>query len=290
MAKKPALRNSSLIDSQRIKRAIQLFSSDRQTLLMTTYERLAVELAQRLIVSQQFKKVIHEFQRIGDLAAYFHYSSFRVSEVFLRLYQIQWMKETFKKTSDSRILWNLFAALAIKDFHTDISSTMDSIAPVVIRTKGDIKQKDKKKLPGFPDIQSGTKRTYREKIPRDILVTIDSTDRWWPTVKDIRDLLVHREHNKIIFGQPTDGILFQIYESLDNPKILETPFLSKVGKNIVDFELYSAFVMGELLVLLDELGRQIASHLGIAEEGLPHGYRSDNFQNLFSALNRLIDL
>jgi hypothetical protein len=283
-----------VVDSQIMKNARELFSLGTfhgEDELLISFECLGAELWTRALIARQVGEGFPESQRNADLASAFRYQSLRLSVLLARTWQIEWMKENVSasRKTDSG-LWTVFAALAIKDFHIDISSVMDSIAPVVIQAKGSIKKKDTKKLPGFPDIQSGTRRSYREKIPEDILTAIDSSVRWWPTVKRIRDILTHRDHNKIVFGTPADGVLFQIYEDMHEPKIIEPNFLWPGGKNVVDFELYAAFVIGEVLVLLDKLGKQIAFHLGFEEEGLTKSIRTGNFRGLVRSLDRLLEL
>jgi len=57
------------------------------------------------------------------------------------------------------------------------------------------------------------------------------------------------------------------------------------GQNVVDFPLYSAFVLAELLTFLDDLGTQIAAHLKIGS--MVGSLRIGDFKSLASSLERL---
>lgn len=204
----------SLVDPHRMRRALELFHEgpDGTHMLITTYECLHVE-AQRRTSLEPGDVALSELTRV------LQYSVFRIGEVFSRLDLINWMQAIFRdKKGEEAHPWHTYAALAIKDFHVDVSALMDSVAPVLIQATVGIKQatvaikkEDRKKLPGFPDIQAGTKRTYRGNMPSKVVALVDNTDRWWRLIKENRDTLAHRQHDRIIFGRASKGVLFQLY-------------------------------------------------------------------------------
>jgi len=271
------------VDLARLYRARELLVTDETTdILLTTLEGLGVELSNRWRsvgqvqgLSQAMQDYLARARAVSDAIIY---ASERLTEVFIRHRCIDWMRnelayetnpDIFAQASDPKAQsWRLFMGLAIKDFHVDIGSLMDALAPVIIQAKGKLKSKDKSNLPGWADIQSGTKRSYREQLAVDLCAAVDSTDRWWPGVKKVRDLLTHRKHDRIIFGNYEDGILFQVYDESRHPKIVLPQVLYGKGKNVVDFDLYSAFILAEVVTLLDELGKIIAPKLQISETGL----------------------
>lgn len=116
---------------------------------------------------------------------------------------------------------------------------------------------------------------------------IDACERWWGFVKDVRNILLHREHERLVFGYPHDGILFQVYEGSISPKIIDGSLLWTQGHNVVDFELYSGFVVGELILFLDELSSGIAEKLEIRDEATPEAIRSGDFSTLIVSMERL---
>ena len=184
-------------------------------------------------------------------------------------------------------MWNVFAGLAIKDFHTDIGSLMDSIALMLIRLESTVSLDGW--VPPFSAIQNeqGKKKTYRKTIPESILLVVDETDRWWPTVKNVRDLGIHKEHLRIVYPglSEDDGLLFNVYRGGFTPVISEPLVMYPNGNNVVDFSLYSGFILAEVLMFLEDLAAPIADSFGV--QNLTPSLRQDDFSRLASAWNRL---
>ena len=218
----------------------------------------------------------------------FQYSSLRFSDLFFRLNLINWINKSCKrKTAPIYGDWYTYTGLAIKDFHIDISSFMDSLAPIIIQSVIGLKEDDQKKFPGFPDILKGTKRSFRKNFPPELMTIIDSTNRWWPKIKTIRDILAHREHQKIIYSKPSDGIVFQVYGPGFSPKIIDKVFLCKQGHNIVNFDLYSAFIIVEILVFMEELARFLCKKLNLSLDTLTPSIRSEDYRLLLNSMDKL---
>jgi len=92
---------------------------------------------------------------------------------------------------------------------------------------------------------------------------MDSTNRWLPAVTQIRDVLEHRDRLSLIAGDPSDGILFQLPGWTRSAPALESVLLDPERTDLVGFELYSAFVLAEILALLNELALRMAAHVGV---------------------------
>jgi len=269
------------LDPSRVRRALSLFgSSERDCVLCTTLEGLGVELDLRSAsigrVPGVGRVVSRQMQQAKALSDSISYVSRRFTDLLMRLREIDWKKDTlaydpareaFDVVSDPTANnYRLFMALAIKDFHVDVGSFMDALSPVVIQAIGDIKDKDRTKLPGWADIQSGTNRSYRSRLPSNLLIIIDDADQWWPAVKKVRDLLTHRDHEKIIYGHPSEGLLFQVYDRSMSPKIALPAITFRTQGRVVDFSLYSALVLSELITLLDDIGRVLGPMVGVNPE------------------------
>jgi len=295
----------SMSQRDRIKRAralISLGDSDEYDVLQTRFESLGNELSLRASAFNQLRmigKQTANFEKFQNLSAAFKYTSLRLSNIFVRLHLLEFIRseiasvpeadrlaEMTKPPSESNPwMWNVYAGLAIKDFHADISSAMDSIAPLVIQLEGELEETGWS--PGFYDIRKDRYKRYRKQIPSDIRKIVDQTDRWWPAVKDVRDVVIHRDHHQIVF--PTlgdnDGLLFQIYEGLHSPMIVHPKLMYPGGKNVIDLSLYSGSVIAELLVFLEDLVDPIAYHLKIGS--LTPSMRWGNFRTLTSSFDRL---
>ena len=299
---------TSIVQRDRIKRARALISVGgfgEHDVLQTRFESLGNELSLRASAFDQLRmigKQTANFEKLQNLSAAFKYASLRLSNIFARLHLLEFIRseiasipeedrlaEMTKPPSEGNPwMWNVYAGLAIKDFHADISSAMDSIAPLVIQLEGELEETDRS--PGFYDIRKDRHRRYRKQIPSDIRHIVDQTDRWWPAVNKVRDVVMHREHLQIVF--PTlgdnDGLFFQIYEGVYSPMIVHPELMYPDGKNVVDLSLYSGFVIAELLVFLEDLVDPIAHRLKIGS--LTPSMRAGNFRRLTSSFDRLESL
>jgi hypothetical protein len=224
-------------------------------------------------VPDRNEAISKQMEQARSLSGSISYVSRRFSDLLMRLHEIAWMKEAlaYDPTRDAFDLvsdpaaqrWRMFMALAIKDFHVDVGSFMDSLAPVLIQGAARLKAKDRTSLPGWADIQSDTKRSYRAALPANVLSIVDDTDGWWPAVKKTRDILTHRNHEKIVFGHPADGVLFQVYDRSMSARICLPAVTHRSSRHVVDFGLYSALILAELVTLLDDLGRVLGPMAGV---------------------------
>ena len=281
-----------MLDSDRIRIARGLFSlgaTDEFDMIIESFSTLSGELATRAMMARQPGIRSNVFSRFSPIAATTRYTATRLMDFFARLQMIDWMNDMLSDLPDEESYRRrMYLGMAIKDFHVDVVSLMDSVAPALIQTNGQLKPKDKKALPGWPAIQRDSERSYRQDMPDDLLKLVDSTNRWLPTVKKVRDVLTHRDHQTLIFGKPSDGILFQVYEGIHTPRILDPVLLYSPG--VVDFELYSAFIVAEILALFDDLGERMAVHLNVVLKATPPTLRMGNYKGLVHAMDRLQEL
>jgi hypothetical protein len=273
-----------------IERALALVSQGslgRPHALITVFGRLGAEVQVRAAVLAQQAVDPGTTAALSQLHRLFSYTSLRERDVFTRLSTIGYLRDLFSETQgDDAIPWYSIAALAIKDFHIDISALMDALAPVLIHATVGLKPKDLQKLPAFPDIQQGTQRSYRQALPDRVRELVDSTARWWPSAKRLRDVLAHREHEKVAFGHASSGVLVQVYEPGMVPLVAHPAFLWEPGNNVADFERYSAYLLAEVLVFMDDLGRELASALGWGIEGLNNSMLCGDFSAFLVGLQR----
>lgn len=257
---------------------VSLGATEGHDNLHSHFESLGNELSIRsqVLTGAQASRRGAGFQRIKLEAATFRYASLRLSDLFDRLELLEWIRREIAKVPElERIqamtgpidehpwMWNVFAGLTIKDFHADVSSTMDAIAPLVIYAFGEVKKGD---TPGFADIQKGTKRTYRERLPQDCFDIIDATNTWWPIIKKVRDTLVHRDHFKLVFPGLGDdeSLLFLAENNSHVPLVTEQRLMFTKGRNVIDLTLYTGLVVAHLLAFMDEISKDIAQNMNIS--------------------------
>jgi hypothetical protein len=68
---------------------------------------------------------------------------------------------------------------------------------------------------------------------------------------------------------------------------LQPVLLHPERPDVVDFELYSAFVVAEILALLNELGQQMAKRLGMKLRAQPLSMRYGNYKGPARGMDRL---
>jgi hypothetical protein len=281
------------MNTEKIEQVLTLLSYNEESnsdILISSFECLGVTVQQKSSVIKP-KSDKTKTDKYSLLASLFHYSSFRLTEVIKRLEFIHWTQNQLETNKESDLnKWSMFAALLIKDFHIDISSLLDSLSPVIIEAVLGLKKKDQKKYPGFADISKDTSRTYRSKLPKEFVGIIDSCDSWWPYVKKTRDILAHRDHLKVVFGKPSDGILFQVYSTDLRIALLADPSIMwSQGKNVVNFVLYSAHIISEIILFLEQLGAALTIQLGHSSSQLTKCYRDFGSFNLSTILKNHIE-
>ncbi|MFC1943089.1 hypothetical protein ACFLWO_00705 [Chloroflexota bacterium] len=266
------------LDLSHLSRIEKLFIPGNSTdTLVISLEGLGAELSNRVGAFKNAPNSITSLSayltRASKLAEAISYTSDRLTDVLARHRQIRWMRhsldysavsDAFAQAEDpTAAAWRIFLGLAIKDFHLDISSLMDSLAPVIIQVNGELKPGDTAHLPGWKDIKN--KGKYRKQISSDMADIVDKSERWWASIKEVRNLVAHRKHDRIVYGNPEDGLLFQIYDQVTEPKIKIPYVLHQPGSHVIDFDLYSAWVTAEVIILLDDLGTAIGPTIPIPQ-------------------------
>ena len=294
-----------LVNKKRIQKAIEIFEPNAQggLTIKIPFFTLGNEIQERIRLYHSIKRSkkgntnpiyidgreTFNLEKHQVLSRFFKHSFTRFGDLFIRLELLDWLCKQFStRTGKAAVFWFPFGSLTIKDFHADLSSLMDSLAPIVIQATVGLKPEDIKKPPGFADIQKNSKRGYRASIPRSICKVLDASDRWWVDLKKIRDILSHREHEKLVYGSPSQGVFFQIYGPDFKPKVVDHALLSKKGNKVVDFDLYSAFVMAELLLFLEELGQALIKQLKFSKGLGGSFYMTGNFDRLLGNLGKLL--
>ena len=266
---------STVVDSQRVTQALEAFAlsntDDASDALCTQLGSLGVELQNRAFTKNRGAESAKTQKHWRSFARSCEYMTRRLGDLLTRLVMVRWIHGQRVASGESPGGWRAqFAKFLIKDFHADASSFMDSLAPVVAQVPRALPPATLRTPPGFSDVvaYSNSKRKdgLREGVPAEILRIVDSTDRWWPLVKCVRQFLHHREHVVIPFGHPEEGFLFQVYSDRHEPLITDAVLLWPQGSFVADFGPYSAFVVAEAVALLDDLGVAASQAFGVELE------------------------
>lgn len=191
----------------------------------------------------------------------------RLSDVTLRTRQVEWIQQQRAAVDGSYGYLDKYVEMAVKDFHSDLFSLMNALAPVVAQAHAATPVFKPHEEPVFADINgyasSGKARQLRESVPHSLLEIVDATQTWWTPVRKVRNQLIHGRHTTLSFRPAREQLLFQVYDDSHHPLIVGDEVLWPEGANIVDFSAYSASVVGQILCCLDELGDALAQHLGV---------------------------
>lgn len=254
--------------------------------IVTTFGCLATEFRVRSgILKDQNSAHAQRLARLSHIAS--HYEIRRM-DLFSRLTIISHMRGRFSElTGEAAYGWHTLAALLIKDFNGDVSSLMDSLAAVLIEVTVGLKTSDPDWVPGFSILNSKSAHIFRKTLPASIRDCVDSTERWWPGVKALRDMLTHRNHDKIVFGNAREGIHFQFYDPKSKALVIHPAFLVPNTHLVADFEAYAASTLAEVLVFMDDLGRELTACMGWTADSLTRSMLVGDFSSLVHSLDEL---
>lgn len=256
----------------------------------TRLHTVDAEVRGQIALAALFADPSLENSRLRHLNRALSYASGRLIEPFGHLRLLDFLMQYFATTSDPEGQgWRFMVGLLIKDFHSDLSSLMDSIAPIAIGSEGSVKSDQMIKLPGFADIQAGTQRSYRNAFSPALLSTIDSTESWWPEVKKVRNILLHQEHTRLVFGTPSDGVLFNLVPDQANLHLTIPDFAFAGNPHVIVFKKYAAYVLAEILVLLDRLGKHVEPTLGLDTYGSPQEFQECGVAGFVDNLEELLN-
>jgi hypothetical protein len=104
---------------------------------------------------------------------------------------------------------------------------------------------------------------FEKKLGDDWLELVKSAT-WYPQIISIRNQTVHFGAQTVVFGEASDGILFQVVGNKRARLAREEPNLM-FNNNVVHFDRYAAYFMAHLLIWLEEFAGVAYSRLGMME-------------------------
>jgi hypothetical protein len=167
------------------------------------------------------------------------------------LARLEWTRTLAHQGALNTGAWSSFSSLDIENFFVQMRSIMDHVAEILqsLLPKG-------KQLPeSFRRLRESLDK-YRTRLPSDIAALVAGAN-WFDEMRSARDALVHQGGYSLVFSEPKDGILFQVYGKghkgcFSHPAIM-------FNDNVVRFDRYASHVVSNLLVFLDRLGAALLS-------------------------------
>ena len=125
---------------ERIERALRLFGGPQlgqPHSLVNTFECLGAEILVRHAMLSHLPSPPSNLMAQAQLARLFTYASLRLTDICVRRGLVEFVRSQFASLSGKDTAgWYSFGALCIKDFHIDVGSLMDSIAPAALQACG----------------------------------------------------------------------------------------------------------------------------------------------------------
>lgn len=170
--------------------------------------------------------------------------------ISILLHRLDWMRSLTLQGHLHQGDWQSYSSLDIENFFVQVRSVMDHVAELLRVTlpKG-------KQLPeSFRRLRESMTK-YSTRLPA-IVIDLVIEASWFDQMRDTRDALVHQGGYSLIFGEPHDGVLFQVFGKRHNNCICHP--VAMFNANVVHFDLYAALMMANVLTFLDRLGVAIA--------------------------------
>jgi hypothetical protein len=254
---------------EKILRAKSFFQIDQGTLVFRgSYSSLALDLM--ILDLQQHSR---QENRLLALTGHISEDLWAIFTIVDRLWRTQ-QAAIRNEIEDS--LWRSYSAVDINFFHIQVRSVMDTLATLISETA------DKRgQLPAsFADLVSKLHRHSRRLDPRIVSILENST--WFYAARDVRDKIVHYNARTIIFGEPCDGILFQVFSKKFSPLIHDHRLMH--NENTVIFDRYATVVIANLICLIEDIFDVLYLRYGV-EKRLTGYVRSLGFGIFYSWLN-----
>ncbi|VVB50481.1 Uncharacterised protein [uncultured archaeon] len=186
-----------------------------------------------------------------------------IGNIGIILKRLEWMRQ---KTSEDEYLyqnWQSFASVDIEHFFVELRSIMDYIAEIIVCTAKHPEQlpkKDISKSPSFEKIRNWASKNPENStklLGKEITEVIISSN-WFPHIRLIRDGLVHEGGFALVFLEPKEGILFQVYKGFRN---IVNYKMIMYNDNIAYFDRFVAIYFSHLLLFLERFSKAIRSIL-----------------------------
>lgn len=172
--------------------------------------------------------------------------------------KLHWMQERRDVEELDPLAWMAFAASDVSGFLMNTRSLFDHVAKVIRITAGGRSPESFNKL-----------RTRVAKHPLDSSLAVDTrllelvaNADWFDDLRDIRDDILHRAADTIVFPYlPYIGI--QINKRMTDRLLTEPDLLDPDNANVARFEWFAVAAMGRIHSLLDDLAAVVQEILDV---------------------------
>lgn len=188
--------------------------------------------------------------------------------------RLNWSRKNAKEVEHISDMWRHYVKMDISQFHVEMRAIMDYVAQIIATVASEPGQ--------MPDsfrklVQGGDK--YEKRINSSFHHLIEKPS-WFKRLRSVRDNLIHGGHSTIVFGSPSEGLIFQISRGLQGDGVSCEPYLH-YNENVLYFDRYAALHLAYLLNFLDDVGRECENFLNLDSSS-----RGRNYSPGYEVINR----
>jgi hypothetical protein len=154
-------------------------------------------------------------------------------------------------------LWFYYAQVDIQSFHIEVRSIFDYVAKAITG----VSPKPKTMPPSFRRLLEWVKKNPSRMSSDLRQLLLDQSD-WFLQLRTVRDDLIHQGGYPLVFGSPSDGILFQIYQAQNVPRVVR-PILMH-NQNVAYFDRYAALIIARTFCFLEAVAPRLRDLSGLA--------------------------
>ncbi len=205
--------------------------------------------------------------------------------------RLEWMRKKAIEDDELKNKWMYYASLDIEHFHIEMRAIMNYVAEIIYHMaddnkKGQLPKKSFRKLLNWILKKTGN----RELLGEELALIVLSAERWFNKLFPVRDAIMHEGGYSLVFGEPEDGILFQVLNkrNINIVNTLSNKLIMHNDTNVIYFDRYAAILFSYLLVFLDQLAGTVQPILkGKTLNSLDQN--SENYCFGFAVINRWME-
>ncbi len=246
----------SVDDIRRAKTLISIGDREQGSCLSSKLINLQTEIHISLAQRQKEETYQKVYQKLTAII-------FGLWNICTLLERIEWTRQYALGNPDFIHTWRNFVSVDIRQFHVEIISLIDYTAEILRITAKSPPCLGSGRY--YSDLyewvaKNGPEKSKRVKKLGQGAADLVELNSWPKDLGVIRNVIVHGGSYALVFGEPRNGTLFQVYDIGRFPgRLGENTFL--VNQHVADFELYSAFWLTRLFLFLEDFAAVVGESL-----------------------------
>lgn len=179
--------------------------------------------------------------------------------------RLEWTNRRCRRDARVASVWTYYAEADIEYWHIQMRTLLDHLAKIISRLANRSRQVPDSFSRLYervknPEPKAGA-QDFGHKLGPDWLALMRSAD-WYPTLRHVREELVHWGGQTMVFLPPSDGILFQVHKGGSFKSAIDAEPLM-LNQNVVFFDRYAAFFLSNVLLFLEDFAATAYARLGL---------------------------